>query len=197
MRKSVIMISVCCFLFTACTNTNNVEENSLVTSVESVAETSQKTDSESVIESSSTDTKAIYFQSDEIVNNLFEAYNSIAAEPIPAEEIQKGSIATKALVYMDDFRMEIINSKRDFLSVSIGTDEKDDSILHDIFINCIKSMDPSITDTDLESAWTELHTTGYMVENYDLPGIKISYMPYKELSSGHSSPRFDFTFQFK
>ena len=91
--------------------------------------------------------------------------------------------------------MEIINSKRDFLSVSIGTDEKDDSILHDIFINCIKSMDPYITDTDLESAWTELHATGYMIENYDLHGIKISYMPDKELSSGHSSPRFDFTFQ--
>lgn len=197
MRKGVIIISVCCFLFTACTNTNNAEENSLVTSVESVADTSQETKSESVIESSSADTKVIYFQSDEMVNNFFEAYNSIAVEPIPEEEIQKGNIATKALVYMNDFRMEIINSKRDFLSVSIGTDEKDDSILHDIFINCIKSMDSSIPDTDLESAWTELHSTGYMVENYDFHGIKISYMPYKELSSGHSSPRFDFTFQIK
>ena len=90
--------------------------------------------------------------------------------------------------------MEVINAT-DFLSVSISVDpENEDTKFLSIFSSCIKAMNSNITDDEISSAWNAIHETGYMVENYDFNGIKITYVPSKELSRGTSALRIDLSF---
>ena len=135
-----------------------------------------------------------YFETDMIVNNFFVVYNTIAESPIAATEIEKGNIKTKALVYIDDFSMEVINAA-DFLSVSISVaPENEATKLLSIFSSCIKAMYPNVADDEISTAWNAIHKTGYMVEDYDFNGIKITYVPSKELSWGTSALRIDLSF---
>ena len=146
------------------------------------------------VSSQSTEVVMEYFETDLIVNSFFVAYNAIAESPIDATEIEKGNIKTKALVYIDDFSMEVINAA-DFLSVSISVaPENEDTKLLSIFSSCIKAMYPNVADDEISTAWNAIHETGYMVEDYDFNGIKITYVPSKELSWGTSALRIDLSF---
>ena len=60
-----------------------------------------------------------------------------------------------------------------------------------IFSSCIKATYPNVTDDEISNAWNALHETGYKVEDYDFNGIKITYVPSKELSWGTSALRID------
>ena len=145
-------------------------------------------------ETQSTEVVMEYFETDLIVNNFFVAYNAIAESPIDVTEIEKGNIKTKALVYIDDFSMEVINAA-DFLSVSISVaPENEDTKLLSIFSSCIQAMYPNVADDEISTAWNAIHETGYMVEDYDFNGIKITYVPSKELSWGTSALRIDLSF---
>ena len=136
----------------------------------------------------------VYFETDDVVNSFFANYNAIAEKPIEASEIEKGNIRTKALVYIDDFSMEVINAT-DFLSVSISTDlENEDTELLSVFTSCIKAMNTTVSDDEIMNAWNAIHETGYMVEDYDFNGIEITYVPSKKLSWGTSALRIDLSF---
>lgn len=136
-----------------------------------------------------------YFKSDNIVNAFFEKFNTVSDNPIGASEIQEGNIKTKALVYCDMFSMEVINSDCEFLSVSISTNpENEETTLNSLFCNCIKAMNENLSSEEISAAWDALHETGYMVEGYDLDCITIDYIPFVELSKGHSDLRIDLTF---
>lgn len=135
-----------------------------------------------------------YFETDEVVNSFFANYNAIAEKPIEASEIEKGNIKTKALVYIDDFSMEVINTT-DFLSVSISINpENENTELLSVFSSCIKAMNTTVSDDEIVNAWNAIHETGYMVEDYDFNGIEITYVPSKELSWGISELRIDLSF---
>lgn len=158
------------------------------TSEPPVNDASLEIPAESVIEN-------IYFESDNLVNSFFEKYNAVSSNPIDVSDIEKGNIDTKALVYSDMFSMEVVNSGLGFLSVSISTDpENENTYLNDMFSDCIKAMNATLSDEDIDAAWNALHETGYMVEAYDLDGISITYIPYTELSRGHSDLRIDIIF---
>lgn len=187
MKKLIILVlaSICVFGLAGCETTDNEISNK--------DETSNSTNL-SEIQNDETETTMKYFETDVIVNNFFVAYNAIAESPIDATEIEKGNIRTKALVYIDDFSMEVINAT-DILSVSIGVDpENEDTKLFSIFSSCIKAMYPNVTDDEISTAWNTIHETGYMVEDYDFNGIKITYIPSKELSWGTSALRIDLRF---
>ena len=137
------------------------------------------------------DPKNKFFESDEVVNNFFTDYNAIAEYEIPSDTIKKGNIKTKALVYIDDLHLEIINAK-DFLSVSMGSDvENEETKLYSVFRDTIKSMRAEIEEDSIKSAWDSIHESGYLVEDYAFNDILITYVPYKELSKGHSNLRVD------
>ena len=123
--------------------------------------------------------KEVLFGSDEVVNGFLIAYNSAAEIPVPAEEVERGNIKTKALVYMDDLSFEIIHAP-EFLSVSFGADpENEETQLRAIFRDVIAAVRPEISEEDVGAAWEEIHETGYMVENYTLDDITITYVPTK------------------
>lgn len=91
--------------------------------------------------------------------------------------------------------MEVINSKQNTLSISISDNPNNESTkLYYTFKNCIKANNPNIADEDIENAWNNIHESGYITDNYDLNGITITYVPYKELSKGHSNLRIDLVF---
>lgn len=177
-RAIIIFITIAISLtFFACNNSNN-----------RIAETTQIQETEST-------TQLLYFSTDELINSFFEKYNSLTDAPINSSDIKTGNIKTKAIVHIDDFSMEVINSKQNTLSISISDNPNNESTkLYYTFKNCIKANNPNIADEDIENAWNNIHESGYITDNYDLNGITITYVPYKELSKGHSNLRIDLVF---
>lgn len=202
MKKAVLIFTICLSVFlVACgpidvENTNKEEMPSETNISENQSEEIevQEQDVQSSEDVGEIEEAVKFFESDEIVNDFFVKYNEIAECPIDGSEIEKGNIDSKALVYIDDFSMEVINAS-DFLSVSISVaPENEDTKLLSIFSSCIKAMNSTLTDDEISSAWMEIHETGYLVENYDFNGIKITYVPSKELSWGTSALRIDMSF---
>ena len=188
---ALVLALICVFGLAGCGTTDNEVSSKDETNVSEVQSEEAETQEQ---ETQSTGVVMEYFETDLIVNNFFVAYNAIAESPIDVTEIEKGNIKTKALVYIDDFSMEVINAA-DFLSVSISVaPENEDTKLLSIFSSCIQAMYPNVADDEILTAWNAIHETGYMVEDYDFNGIKITYVPSKELSWGTSALRIDLSF---
>ncbi len=89
--------------------------------------------------------------------------------------------------------MEVINTNNGTLSISVETKpEEEDTAMLAVFCDCIKAMS-ALSKDEIASAWNAIHETGYMVEDFDLSGILITYVPSKELSWGVNNPRVDLT----
>ncbi|MBE6879177.1 MAG: hypothetical protein E7488_08500 [Ruminococcaceae bacterium] len=191
---ALVLALICVFGLAGCGTTDNeVSSKNETTNTMNVSEVQSEEETQEQ-EMQNTEVVMEYFETDLIVNNFFVAYNAIAESPIDVTEIEKGNIKTKALVYIDDFSMEVINAA-DFLSISISVDpENEDTKLLSIFSSCIKAMYPNVADDEISTAWNAIHETGYMVEDYDFNGIKITYVPSKELSWGTSALRIDLSF---
>lgn len=132
--------------------------------------------------------KVVFFDSDEVVNDFLIAYNSTAEITIPIEEVEHGNIKTKALVYMDDLYFEIIHVENpyeedaDYLSLKIGSDpENEETKLRSVFRDVIAASRPEIGEEDVASAWEEIRATGYMVEDYAMKDMTITYIPHKRI----------------
>lgn len=201
----LLLILSLCLILSACggnsdTPTNaeesNVPNNVVVEETPNIEESPKVEDNQQQEEVTS-NPKPLYFESDEIVDKFFTDYNAIAEVIIPAEEIEKGNIRTKALVYIDDLSLEIINAS-DFLSISMSSSvENEATTLYAIFRDTIKVMNSDTTDEDIQSAWNAIHESGYLVEDYDFNGVSITYVPSKELSWGTSDLRVDLEFPLK
>lgn len=201
----LLLILSLCLILSACggnsdTPTNaeepNIPNSAVVEGTPDIEETPEVEDNQQQ-EEATPDPEPLYFESDEIVDKFFTDYNAIAEVVIPAEEIEKGNIRTKALVYIDDLSLEIINAS-DFLSVSMSSSvENETTTLYTIFRDTIKAMNSDTTDEDIQSAWNAIHESGYLVEDYDFNGVSITYVPSKELSWGTSDLRVDLEFPLK
>lgn len=187
-----------CLILSACGRNADVPTNSVVEETPNIEETPKVEDNQQQEEVTPEPTpEPLYFESDEVVDKFFTDYNAIAEVAIPAEEIEKGNIKTKALVYIDDLSLEVINAS-DFLSVSMSSSvENEDSKLYAIFRDSIKAMRVDTADEDIQSAWSAVHESGYLVEDYDFNGVSITYVPSKELSWGTSDLRVDLEFPLK
>lgn len=186
LKKFSLFIILICFLFSACSKNVSVSSSKNTQNTEETAPTSES--SSKPVENIS---EPLYFESDSIVDKFFNDYNSIAEIKIPADEIEKGNIRTKALVYIEDLSLEIINAN-DFLSISMGSSpENEFTTLYAVFRDSIKAMRADITDLDIQSAWDTIHESGYLVEDYAFNDISITYVPSKELSWGTSDPSID------
>lgn len=187
MRKwNVVLMLVLCLMLTACgVNTSEAQSGAMS------EEKTESTEQEDASKTAATGSEVSYFKSDETVNKFFSDYNAFAETTIPADAIEKGNIKTKALVYMEDFDMEVINAG-DFLSVSLSSSvENEGDILYPIFRDTILAVCADTEETDIQSAWNALHETGAYVESFDFSGISITYVPSKEMSWGTSDLRID------
>lgn len=173
------------------TEQESQQESGSMQDVEDASTTESEKESEKNSEEPSSVEELKYFPSDATVNQFFVNYNAIADIPIEASEIEKGNIRTKALVYIDDLCIEVINAT-EYLSVSIEVKlENEESRLLPIFSASIKAMVPDVSEKDISNTWEKLHDTEYMVDDYNFNGVKISYVPAK------STVRIDLEFPKK
>lgn len=185
----VIVISLC-LLLTACggntiapsdtTSSNMADSTEIPDAAENDADI--QTEDEPTSESA-----PLYFESDETVDKFFTDYNAIAEVPIPADEIEKGNIRTKALVYIDDLSLEIINAP-DSLSISMSSSvENEQTLLYSVFRDSILAVRAEVTEDEIKSAWDTIHESGPV----DLNEIHIFYSAPTELSWGTTDLRID------
>lgn len=165
MKKWIILLLLTLsFVLTACgaNKSTELDENAQ----------QQKPSQEATSESTVT-----YFESDDVVNKFFTDYNSFAEVTIPANEIEKGNIRTKALVYMDDLSLEVINAK-DFLAISMSASaDNENGKLYSVFRDALKAVQKELAEEDIQSAWNAIHKTAYITEDYNLNGISVTYIP--------------------
>lgn len=199
MKKVLVFMLVICLGLSliACGTPSAESQESYEPVVETTKLETQEATGEEITEQESTipETESIleYFESDAIVNDFFVSYNAIALNTIDAALIEKGNIRTKALVYADSFSLEVINTNNGMLSISVETKpEEEYTIMFAVFSDCIKAIS-ALSNDEIASAWDTIHETGYMVEDFDLSGILITYVPSKELSWGINKPRVDLT----
>lgn len=202
MKKRIVFLIIlilCIFFAYACGDDQSEAEYKTNIQTETTEEI--KTDTiKNIAETTTEEDKkeALYFDTDETIDIFFINYNMLSDTTINKEDIKRGNIDEKALVYIDDFSMEVINSKQGFLSVSISTNpENEETVLYNTFANCIKVANKELNNEEIRTAWEEIHETGYMVEGYKLNEISITYVPYKELSKGHSKLRIDLSIPIK
>ena len=138
-----------------------------------------------------------YFESDELVNEFFVKYNDVADDKIPAEEIKRGNIRTKALSYHNNIQLEVINVSDEYYSVKIGSKREDeDTVIYEGFKNAMIGV-AGLTEDDVNEVWNILHESGYSEEVNKYDGVKISYIPSVELSWGFNDPRIDLEITIK
>ena len=195
----LLLILSLCLIFSGCGgNSDNIEKPNVSDNsvIEEISNDEKSPEVENNQQEETVPTFS-YFESDEIVDKFFTDYNAIAEVTIPVEEIKKGNIRTKALVNIDDLNMEIVNAG-DFLSVSMSSSvENEETKLYAIFRDSIMAMRADTAVESIQSAWNAIHESGHLVEDYDLNGISITYVPSTELSWGTSDLRVDLEIPLK
>ena len=197
MKKVLVFILVLCLglLIVGCGTLAEESQESTESVVETTNSEAQEGITEGIteLETTPSETEPVleYFESDAIVNDFFTSYNAIATNIIDATLIESGNIRTKALVYAENFSLEIINVNDDTLSISIETKpEEENGAMLAVFRDCLKAVS-TLSDDEITSVWDAIHETGYMVEGYERSGIVVTYVPPKELSWGVNNPRVD------
>ena len=176
--KKVLLIALICSIFVLSACENYSVEKPVVDSLSTTTTTA---------------VKRKYFESNATVNDFFVRYNETAANKIDATSIKKGNIKTKALVYTEQFDLEVINTGTDEVFVSIQTSfENEQSVLYAVFRDSIMAT-TSLDDSAVLNMWNKIHESGYMVSDYEANGITMTYVPSKELSWGRNDPRVDLT----
>lgn len=200
MKKIIIFMLIACLSLSlvACGDSSEESSNTTETISDTTNTQSDKTNVEEIPneETSNQQPEATldYFKSDATVNNFFTQYNVVAENSISSDEIKKGNIRTKALVYKDDFSLEVINVNNETLAISIETKpENEETALFTVFSNCLKATNTTISDDEIIAAWNTIHETGYTSKDYEFNGITITYISSTELSWGITNPRVDLT----
>lgn len=197
MKKYYLLLALSlCFVLPACSGSGDTSSDSNTSNMSNgqiVEEPPKIEDSPQEVISAP---ESMYFESDEVIDKFFSDYNAIAEVVIPVDEIERGNIRTKALIYIDDLSLEVINAK-EFLSISMSSAiENEDTKLYAIFRDSIMAMRTDTAEEDIQSVWSTIHESGYLVEDYDFDGISITYVPAKELSRGTSNLRVDLEIPF-
>lgn len=197
MKKFNSLVIILCLLLSACSSNVTASANtgfSDASDNSAIDDTTSVNDNQTLEETPNCNPEPIYFESDEVINKFFTDYNAIAEIAIPTEKIEEGNIKTKALAYIDDLNLEVTNADN-FLSISMSSSvENENTKLYAVFRDTIQAMNASVSENNIQTAWEAIHQSGYLVEDYNLNGISISYVPSKELSWGTSALRIDLKF---
>ena len=138
-----------------------------------------------------------YFATDAVVDDFFVQYNANAELAIPAEKVEKGKEDEQALVTMDGWGLEVINSG-DFLTVNLyAVAEKEDTELYSLFRDVVKTMRENMTDEDIRIAWNDIPKTGETEEYYNFNGISVYYVPTWEMSFGNTPTKIYMVIPFE
>ena len=117
------------------------------------------------------------------MNRFLTNYNKFAECPFESEQIKQGSVRTKALISTEDFYIELVNSQNGlYILIDDGSEESAD--LYFVFRDFLKVMDDSLSDEQIEQAWSDIKEIGtkYMYDGsrtiiYDFTSNTIAKKP--------------------
>ena len=138
----------------------------------------------------------VYFESDELVNQFIGDINDNTDYTV--EDISKGNIVTKCICRINDCYSTIIDTTDAVaeynieVSVDGGNNQEDTDKMIDTSKVLMKVLDPSLTDDTIDSIISDLLAENYLKEDVEVgENIKITFVPFKELSNGVSTSRID------
>ena len=197
-KKTLLIVAICVVVTIGLVALGICSDKEPDTNIPEITTASQDTTTENVQETTPEETteepELVYFETDEIVNDFFVKYNVVSNNPIEAENISKGNIRTKACISNELYYMEVINAT-EFLSVSISMEpENEYTVLKEIFTTCLSIH--NVDSESIEKAWNDIHSTGYMVQNYSgIENVSIDYSPSVKQSWGYTDLQMELIFE--
>ena len=131
---------------------------------------------------------------DGVVNNFIRTYNLHSTSPL--SDIQKGNIRTKYYAFSYGYYLELLHSDatdKIFVSISETNENADIGVsgMRDVFHDIVMTIEPELSDEEVYNYFDNLVTGEYLKENDTFSSMLITYVPDKDLSSGHSRGRID------
>lgn len=174
------------FGITGCGANDNSQESTSATNSPSTTSNSMTSE---VVPSGSSSTEKESYAEDQIINQFIISYNATTENTLT--DISKGNIKTKYYAYSFGYYLELLDSS-DTGKITVTINETNDNAnsgtagMKDVFHDVIKAIDPSLSDDSVNSYFDKLIDKGTMVENDAFGNTKVTFVPDKDLSSGHS-----------
>ena len=133
--------------------------------------------------------ETVVYAEDEVVNQFITAYNLITESEFSS--ITKGNIRTKYYAYSYGYYCELLNSNtNNKITVTINetNDNADKGVsgMRDVFHDVAVTIDPSLSDEEVNAHFDELVSNKYMKEGDTLGSMVILFVPDIEgRSRGH------------
>jgi hypothetical protein len=129
------------------------------------------------------------YADDQIVNQFIIDYNATTASVLT--DISNGNIKTKYYAYSFGYYLELLdanNTGKIVVTINETNDNANSGTagMKNVFHDVAKVMDPSLSDDNINGYFDKLIGNAIMVENDVLGNIKVTFVPDKDLSSGHS-----------
>ena len=202
-RIRIVLVFLMLLSLVACGKNDVAVENTIepeITTEEQEVIT-QETEEPVVVEEEPTEHESepdwVYFEYNNVVDDFFKVYNNTSSNLFTVEQISKGNTRAKALAYNDTLSMEVNhvdNFGDPYIAVSISAKYEDEgTILYRAFVDVIQTVYTDYDEQEIERVWNELHSSGYMVSDYDFDGIIITYVPHRDTQE-FSKPRLDMNF---
>ena len=122
----------------------------------------------------------IKYHGNEAVNQLLTDYNEIAEVAISPDMVQNGAYNFNANISVDGVWVQIYSGNG--LFVDYSDEAESDDHIYPLFRDFTKSLNQSLTDDEINTAWKELQTgkyNNYYTSKYNLGGIQITYKTEK------------------
>lgn len=110
------------------------------------------------------------------INRLINSYNELATYPISAEMITDGAYDFRALVSCNGVGIIIDATENNGLFIDFEDENLDDELIKVLFRDFCKTINPQVTDDDIDSIWAILQSEKPTVYTpYNFGGIDCAY----------------------
>ncbi|MCD8368290.1 MAG: hypothetical protein LUC48_09760 [Clostridiales bacterium] len=142
-------------------------------------QSSVSVEAESVVEPELT-----LFEYDTEVNNLLVQYNAVAEYAVSPENVEKGNVRTKAIISLEGLYIEIVNSNRGFVTISIDDTDELKDVLYSVFRDFLTAINADFSEEDILIMWNDIQNDNYEIDynntgyinTYEVNGIQLEYV---------------------
>lgn len=186
-----LLLIGCLFSITGCSSSTPNKPSEKSSNAETVVETTEK---ESESEPEKKNEPEIVYADDEVVNSFIAEYNKISKSPL--EDIEKGNVRTKYFASSHGYWLEILyanDTDKIKVSINVTNDTAEEGVagMREVFHDVVKAIEPPLSDDEIYTYFENLVNNEYMVTDDIFSTKKVTYVPDKELSGGHSRGRID------
>ncbi len=183
----IIFISVlwfCVIILCATTNQNSNEKNTGndITSEspkEAIEEEKQDVVTEDAKSQNEIDENEIKYHGNKTINKLITDYNSLAEVTITPDMVSNGAYSFNAKVNVNGVSLLIYKSDAGVF-IDYSQEAKHDSHIYPLFRDFAKTLNPDITNDEIQMGFAELRTGNWKnYTKYNMNGIECTYLAQK------------------